>query len=164
MLISHSNQRPFHMFSVNRYALRCAAVLVCCTACTPAMREFRQRPPLLARDWLDAKKTTPGDTSIWRLTPNGKDLTIHVIASTNGAGTNSTKEEVSPHGAWYLRGALDDSLKRLLCFSPNRGRVGASCIHFAVDTLHDGQLRLTLRKYVGTHETAERVLVERQRP
>ena len=140
--------------------VRGIAVLLLVTACTPAMREYGQRPQPLARDWLDTKKTLPMDTSVWRLSTNGTDLTVHVLVQPNGAG-GKPQEVVSRHGIWYVRGTLADT-QRAICFNRRPGRAASSCIPFVVDTLRDGRLRLVLREYVGTHETAPRTLIERR--
>lgn len=140
--------------------LRSVAVLFLVAACTPAMREYGQRPPSLARDWLDTKKTLPMDTSVWRLSTNGTDLTVHVLVQRNGAG-GKPQEVLSRHGIWYMRGTFADT-QRAICFNRRPGRAASSCIPFVVDTLRDGRLRLVLREYVGTHETAPRTLIERR--
>ena len=140
--------------------VRGVAVLLLVTACTPAMREYGQRPQPLARDWLDTKKTLPRDTSVWRLSTNGTDLTVHVLVRPNGVG-GKPQEVLSRRGIWYVRGKLADT-QRVICFNRRPGRAASSCIPFVLDTMPDGRLRLVLREYVGTHETAPRTLIERR--
>ncbi len=140
--------------------VRWVAVLFLLTACTPAMREYGQRPQPLARDWLDTKKTLPMDTSVWRLSTNGTDLTVHVLVRSNGVG-GKPQEVLSRRGIWYVRGRLADT-QRVICFNRRPGRAASSCIPFVLDTMRDGRLRLVLREYVGTHETAPRTLIERR--
>lgn len=134
------------------------AVAVAAAGCTPAMRELRQRPAPLAGDWVDPKHVAPGDTSVWRLAPDGADLRVRVRARPD-AGTVTT---TSRYGAWFLRGALADTAGRALCFAPRRTRSATWCLHFALDTLADGRRRLVIARYHGTHETATRTLVERR--
>ncbi|MDQ6611459.1 MAG: hypothetical protein M3Y64_03420 [Gemmatimonadota bacterium] len=130
-------------------------------ACTPAMREYRQRPTPLARDWLDPKKSTPTDTSVWRLSPDGADRTLHVLLRTDAIGPKR-QEKLSQHGIWYLRGAITDTLARSLCFKRRPSRSAPTCTSFRLDTLSDGRLRMVLSEYVGTHETVSRTLIERR--
>jgi hypothetical protein len=137
--------------------------LLIAAACTPAMREMRQHPTPLAGDWLDLKKTTARDTSVWRLAPNGDDLTVHVIVDAADGSNDAKESRPTWHGIWFLRGTLADTAARALCFNRRPGRNPTQCAHFALDTLSDGTRRLRLRGYHGTHEVADRTLVERRR-
>ena len=131
------------------------------SACTPAMREYRQRPAVLARDWLDAKKTTPTDTSVWRLSTDGVDRTLHVLVPIDATDTQP-REKLSQHGIWFFRGDISDTVARSLCFKRRPSRTAPSCSAFRLDTLSDGRLRLVLAEYAGTHETVPRTLIERR--
>lgn len=144
-----------------RRMLPIVLALYALNACTPAMREYRQRPTPLARDWLDPKKTTPTDTSVWRLSADGIDRTLHVLVQTD-ASVAKPPEKLSQHGIWFLRGAINDTLARSLCFKRRPSRSAPSCSSFRLDTLPDGRLRLLLAEYVGTHETVPRTLIERR--
>ena len=154
---------PANTRSYFRVLVLSAMLVVCTAGCTPAMHTYVQRPTLLARDWLDLKKTTAADTSVWRLSSSGDDLTLHVLSNVTTSEGVVAQERVTRHGIWYLQGDLADTTARSLCFNGRPGRAPSSCIAFQVDTMIDGRLRLRLRNYVGTHETAARTLEERRR-
>lgn len=140
--------------SVKRFS---AATALALGACLPAMREMRQHPQPLAGEWVDLKKTTAADTSVWRLGAGGEDLTLHVRPR-DGAPTATA---IYRHGIWFVRGELTDTIRRALCFNARPGRSPTACTRFALDTTADGRPRLTLREYHGTHEIAARTLVRR---
>ena len=125
-------------------------------------RSTRRHPTPLAGEWLDAKKTTAADTSVWLLAPDGGDYTLHVLVQP-GDGPSSTVTRRTRHGLWFLRGPLADTAARALCFNSRPGRNPTYCTAFALDTLPGGTRRLVLRGYHGTHEVATRTLVERRR-
>lgn len=148
----------FHVRRSRAIRVLTGAALAIPSACLPAARELAQHPRPLAGDWIDPKHTTAADTSVWRLAPSGADLTVHVRPTVAGAPAT----RIARHGIWFLRGTLGDSVGRALCFNRRPGRNPSWCVPFALDTLGDGRLRLTIRSYRGTHDTTTRVLEERR--
>ena len=148
--------RPAAPTAVALAALAAAAGAV---ACTPALRERQQRPAPLAADWVDPKHVAPGDTSVWRLAPDGTDLRVRIRSRPVVAAPDS---EASRYGTWFLRGAIADTAGRALCFAPRATRSQVWCLRFALDTLADGRRELVVYNYHGTHGVGTRTLVERR--
>ena len=118
----------------------------------------------VAGEWVDVRKTTSSDSTVWLLSTDGDDalLTVHVGAD------GSRREERQHYGRWNEGRTVDSSGAnvRALCFVRRPGRDAPSCDAIVVDVVrvNGAELRrLTVRGYVGQHHTGDRVLVERPR-
>lgn len=112
-----------------------------------------------AGEWVDVAKTTPADTMVWVLAPNGGDalFTIHA-----GPPRRTTRQRF---GRWSLGRTAGGA--PALCVVRRPGRDARSCAAFTLDSaIADGApvRRLVVRGYAGTHHRADRVLLERRRP
>lgn len=148
-----------------RIRLALCAPLLTANACA-AMHRMHigvlDRPPVLAGEWVDLRHTTPADTALWVLRPDGYDGAAHLIG--DASGVRRTEER---YGSWYLDGDLADSTHRAICFSKRIGRDGATCIRFSLDSISDNgavRRRLTVHGYRGRHFTGDRQLIERMPP
>ena len=142
--------------------LAASATVTGCAALHVGPTYGHARPSQIVGEWIDVAKTSPTDSSIWVLRPNGYDgsLRVRVVADSTGALHAQRKE--THYGSWYFDGALGDAAHQALCFSKRVGRFGATCISFSMDTIQTaaGPLpRLLLRGYAGEHHTSDRVLV-----
>lgn len=116
----------------------------------------------VAGEWVDVRKTTASDSTIWVLAADGDDalLTVH-------KGADGTRREERQHYGRWSEGRVTDSSGasvRALCFVRRPGRDAPSCDAIVLDSLRVGgamRRRLTVRGYVGQHHTTDRVLVER---
>lgn|GEM_PF-845518 len=144
----------------------CAALLLASLAACSGIAHlpsFGATPSSLATgEWIDEKKTTPTDTMVWVLAADGDDalLTIHL----DGGARQETRKH---YGRWSEGRDNDTSGANVpaLCFVRRPGRDAPSCDPFTVDSVQtqSGMLRrLTVRGYVGTHHSGDRVLVERR--
>ena len=122
-------------------------------------RQDPRHPAAVAGEWVDLKHTTPTDSSIWVLAPNGDDQTVRVTGDERG-WTSKRKH----YGRWRLDGDLADVAGRRLCFVHRPGRQGGACIGFTVDvatTPTGPRRRLVLHGYQGEHTTGDRELFAR---
>lgn len=142
----------------------CLALL----ACTPGQRWFSlgPRPPELSGEWIDSGKTTATDTSVWVLTPGGRDQTLHITVRQD-AGSAAVERKTTDYGFWYTEGSLADSSSRALCIK-RRARDGGTCYAFRLDTVRSAEngmrRRLLVGGYKGNGPASDRVLTERQPP
>jgi hypothetical protein len=121
------------------------------------------RPAELAGLWVDSVKTTPVDSSLWVLAPDGADRTLRIRVIRAADGTSHIDRHETNYGSWYLSGSLADTAHRALCFQ-QRARNGASCVRFQLDTVVSGarpRRRLIILGYQGNHHSGNRVLLER---
>ena len=115
-----------------------------------------------AGEWIDMHKSTPSDTMVWLLSPNGDDALLSVHLSADG-----TREEQRKHfGRWTESRVTDGSGNSVpaLCFVRRPGRDAPSCDRYTLDSARiDGALvrRLTVRGYAGEHHSGDRVLLVR---
>jgi hypothetical protein len=126
-----------------------------------------QRPDEISRDWIDVEKSTPDDTTLWVLAPDGYDGVAHLQHAPDAAGVERQARHQVKYGAWYLDGTLGDTAHQAICFSRRIGRFGASCTAFVLDTIMTGSgptPRLLLRAYHGIHHTRDRLLLARPTP
>lgn len=152
----------------HRRAVRHAAMVgltACLGACAsmhvPLMPSFA-RPPEVAREWVDVRKTTPTDTSLWVLGANGYDGSAHILVKIDSTGAVHVSRTERRYGGWYLKGTLGDTASQAICFSKRLGRFGATCDRFVLDTVSGSSVpRITLSGYRGEHSTSDRVLVAR---
>ena len=117
-------------------------------------------PAALVGQWIDLRHTSPTDSMVWVLSPNGDDATLEIRIDPAGSRT----ERQYHYGRWRLDGELADSAHRALCFVHRPGRQGASCIAFRLDTLaapSGPRGHLVLKNYRGEHHTVDRELVKR---
>lgn len=145
--------------------LMCAIVAVAITACASGTQFFRMgpRPREIAGVWIDSVHITPQDTSAWVLSPDGHDRTLHITVDRDPSGILVKKERQTPHGSWYLSGALGDTARRSICFK-QRARNGGTCVRFRLDTLAENghtRRRRLIAGYQGQHQTRDRVVLER---
>jgi hypothetical protein len=146
--------------SVNRllttFALGAPAFIVL----MPVARPDRRHPDALVGQWIDLRHTSPTDTMVWVLAPNGDDATLEIRIDPAGQRV----EKLRHYGRWRVDGEMSDPVGRRLCFVHRPGRQGGSCIAFRLDTLttESGTRRhLVLENYRGEHHTQDRELVER---
>ena len=113
------------------------------------------RPSPLAGQWMDVTRTTPGDTLLWSLSPDGSAL-LDLDASSESriGGRQAGHVLVGPaprakvyHGVWYGRTDGSRASAPELCFM-RPGREAESCSRYALDTVTVDrepvvQLRLT---------------------
>ena len=115
-----------------------------------------------AGEWVDVRRSTPTDTSVWVLTPGGSDelLTVHLDA------TGAPHVIRRLYGRWHdgrITGASGAPVTAL-CFTRRPGRDARSCNPYVLDSVRiDGAMarRLSVTGYAGTHTTGDRVLLER---
>ncbi len=115
-----------------------------------------------AGQWVDLRKSTPTDTSVWVLSASGSDelLLVHLDAA---GGRHESRRR---YGRWSdsrSTGASNE-LVTALCFTRRPGRDARSCDPYVLDSVRiDGAMarRLRVRGYAGTHTTGDRVLLER---
>ena len=123
-----------------------------------------QRPPEISREWVDVEKSTPDDTTLWVLGPDGYDGVAHLQLSSDSAGLSRQSRKETRYGSWYLDGTIGDSTHQAICFSRRIGRFGATCTAFVLDTIMSGSVptpRLLLHAYRGTRHTRDRLLLAR---
>ncbi|MDB4917900.1 MAG: hypothetical protein JWM95_5544 [Gemmatimonadetes bacterium] len=133
-------------------ALGAAMLALTMAACSSALFSSGPRPSALAGEWIDLRKTTSTDSSLWILAPNGDDESRRVSVGSDGNRHVSTRH----YGFWYLSGSLVDSSRRI-CFKKSP-RFGGTCVPFELDSAQ-GRRRLTVHGYQGAHSTSDRVLI-----
>lgn len=140
-------------------SFRAEALLVAlATACAGLARgAASNHPATLVGDWIDTHKSTPADTSIWRLTAGGDDRTVRrrIVA---GAGAPAVSDQ--RYAYWYVDGDLASGAR--FCTTKRPGRNGASCAPVQIDTVVASgapRLRMRLGNYQGEHTTADRILL-----
>ena len=142
--------------------LRIAGVLAALSGCSAGFASTLPRETL-AGQWVDIEKTTPGDTMVWVLEPNGRDDLLRVTIEAAPHGIRRT-EHREHYGRWTVGRLSGDSTAPALCFNRRPGRQAPSCSAFTLDTLPDGsgsQRRLRLVAYQGRHHQSDRVLIAR---
>ena len=150
-----------------RLAVALAVVLAAMvSASSTAAQAAAAAPRSLAGMWIDSARVTPEDTLAWRLDPNGSDWVVRIRVVRDSANRATTERRDKRYGYWYLRGALDDTLHRTLCFK-QRPRDGGTCYPFHMDTLpapagsDRPRRQITIAGYRGQREARIRVLIER---
>ena len=139
------------------------AVMTACVAGHNPLASW-QRPSDISREWVDVEKSTPDDTTLWVLGPDGYDGVAHLQRSTDSSGVARQSRQETRYGSWYLGGTMGDTTQQAICFSRRIGRFGATCTAFVMDTVMSGSVptpRLLLRAYRGLHHTRDRLLVAR---
>ena len=138
-------------------ALPMSCVLVTLVSGCATVRGNGVLAPGIAGEWIDLHKTTPGDTMVWLLAPNGDDGLLEVRVDDSGR-----HESRRHYGRWQSDGAVGGAGE--ICFLRRPGREASSCVDFALDTvLIDGTAvpRLRLRGYVGEQSTGDRTMLAR---
>ena len=123
-----------------------------------------KRPPEISREWVDVEKSSPEDTTLWVLAPDGYDGVAHLVPSVDSSGVRRQSRRETRYGSWYLGGTMGDSTQQAICFSRRIGRFGATCTNFVLDTVMRESVptpRLLLRAYRGSHHTRDRLLLAR---
>jgi hypothetical protein len=140
-----------------------AAALTACVAGHNPLASY-QRPTEISREWIDVEKSTPADTTLWVLGPDGYDGVAHLQPMSDAAGATRQSRTETRYGSWYLDGTMGDSTHQAICFSRRIGRFGATCTAFVLDTIMTGSVptpRLLLLAYRGIHHTRDRLLLAR---
>jgi hypothetical protein len=138
-----------------------------CTSLHVPLLAPRSRPTEIAREWVDVRKSTPSDTSLWVLRPDGYDGSAHIRAIADSSGQVRAQRTETRYGGWYMSGTLGDTASQAICFSSRPGRFGSTCNGFSLDTVQSANasvVRLTVRGYAGSHSTTNRVLISRAAP
>ncbi|MDQ2668195.1 MAG: hypothetical protein M3Z05_19670 [Gemmatimonadota bacterium] len=123
-----------------------------------------QRPSEISREWVDVEKSTPDDTTLWVLGPDGYDGVAHLQREPDATGVPRQSRKEKRYGSWYLDGTMGDSTHQAICFSRRIGRFGATCTAFVLDTIMNGSVatpRLLLHAYRGSQHTRDRLLLAR---
>lgn len=119
------------------------SVIVAAALSTAACVRFAtgSRPSAVAGVWVDATRSTPGDTLLWALSSQGTallDLTARTdvlsdapVRSDSLAGP--ARRSRTYHGVWYTRSSGSSSGAPELCFM-RPGREAETCSPFTVDT------------------------------
>ncbi|MBI3792637.1 MAG: hypothetical protein HY275_17410 [Gemmatimonadetes bacterium] len=116
----------------------------------------------LAGQWVDVRKSSPSDTTIWVLAEDGDDALLVVHRAADGTVSESRQH----YGRWS-EGRVTDAAgaaQRALCFVRRPGRDAQSCDPVSVEHVEVNGVatrRLTVRGYEGAHHTGDRVLVDR---
>ncbi|CAN5217468.1 hypothetical protein BH09GEM1_BH09GEM1_14670 [soil metagenome] len=143
-----------------------AITVVVLTSCVAGHNPLAswQRPPDISREWVDVEKSTPDDTTLWVLGPDGYDGVAHLQLSSDPDGVAHQSRSEKRYGSWYLDGTMGDSSRQAICVSRRIGRFGATCTAFVLDTIMTGSVptpRLLLHAYRGIHHTRDRLLLAR---
>jgi hypothetical protein len=121
--------------------------------------DVANHPVSLVGEWVDVEKSTPRDTSIWVLAPNGDDGGVRITRDSTRNGEAHVARQ--HYGYWYVRGAANATE---LCVTRRPGRDAPSCSPFqlAIDS-STVPVRRTIRlaSYSGAHHSGERILVRR---
>jgi hypothetical protein len=122
--------------------------------------EIVNHPPALVGEWVDVQKSSPTDSSVWLLEPNGYDGGLRITYAPDQVGRPRISRR--QYGYWYVRrGSAGDEL----CVTRRPSRDAPSCTAFetAVDSSVIPPRRVVrLCAYTGAHHTGQRVLVERR--
>ena len=145
-------------------ALAVTALLAGCTSLSrlPFLGATPRSPA--SGEWVDERKSTSTDTTVWVLAPDGDDALL--IVHSDAGGTR--REQRQHYGRWSDGRVVDSAGASVsaICFVRRPGRDAPSCNRFTIDSADVGGSvvrRLTVHGYAGAHHTGDRVLVERQR-
>jgi hypothetical protein len=119
-------------------------------------------PSVLVGEWVDLSHTAAGDTALWVLGAGGEDLARRVVTDSAGGPRGHVVSTIA-YGHWHLRGALDDSVHRAICFSNRPGRSAPTCLAFSLDSTAS-PAQLAIIGYAGRHRSGTRQFVRRQLP
>ena len=143
----------------------CLVALIAAAGCggkLPWLRgEWVNHPAALVGQWVDVKKTSAADSSIWVLAPNGEDGGMRITHGSNDNGVAHVERRY--YGYWYVRG--EPGHDQALCVNRHPGRSPSSCTSFEsmVDsTFAPPRRAIRLTAYTGEHHTGQRLLVERR--
>jgi hypothetical protein len=141
--------------------LCCFLAPLSCSGTLPWLRgDLTNHPPALIGQWVDLAKSSPSDTSVWVLEPNGYDGGIRITRDSLGDGAPHTVTR--KYGYWYVRGA---AASQEFCVNQRPGRNAPSCTRFTMETdssVVPPRRIIRLSAYAGEHHTSERVLVDRR--
>lgn len=132
-----------------------------CSGTLPWLRgDLTHHPTALVGEWVDVAKSSPRDSSLWVLKPNGYDGGIHITRDSIGDSAPHTARR--KYGYWYVRGhgALQE-----FCVNQRPGRDAPSCTRFTIETdssVVPPRRIIRLSAYAGEHHTSQRVLVDRR--
>ena len=116
-------------------------------------------PALLVGHWVDVQKSTPTDSSIWILMPNGDDQGMRILRDSSGTGSPRIRH--AHYGYWYVRRTSTGEPE--LCVTRRPGRDAPSCTPFVAlvdSSISPPRRMIRLAAYSGSHHTSQRVLVE----
>jgi hypothetical protein len=137
--------------------------LLSCVGCSGSLPWLRgdlaNHPTALVGNWVDVEKSTPRDSSIWMLAPNGDDRGLHIAR--DGVNDPSPHVRRDHYGYWYVR--RNDAGEQELCVTRRPSRDAPSCTVFVMSTdstTSPPRRMLRLAAYTGAHHTGERVLIE----
>ena len=131
------------------------------------------RPSAFAGVWVDATRSTPGDTLLWALSSRGAAL-LDLTARTDSPSERPVRSDTlagparrsrTYHGVWYTRSSESSSGAPELCFM-RPGREAETCSPFAIDTtmIEDvPSLRLRIEGRADARSRAPRTLLRRIR-
>ena len=141
------------------------AGLVIAAGCAPGARWFGAGPRRseVAGEWIDVGATTAGDTVAWVLSSDGHDRALHLKVERDASGGVGVRRDEKKYGFWYLEGTRRDTARRAICYK-KRARNGGTCVHFSLDTTHEGGIvrrRLTVRDFPGEKMPGGRAFIER---
>ena len=121
--------------------------------------DLANHPALLVGQWVDVQKSTPSDSSIWILLPNGDDQGERIVRDAPGVG--SPRVSHSRYGYWYVR--RSSSGEQQLCVTRRPSRDAPSCTSFVAfvdSSIAPPRRTIRLLAYTGEHHTSMRLLVE----
>lgn len=140
--------------------LMAASGLFGCSGPLPWLHgELTNHPPALVGQWVDVAKSSPGDTSLWVLEPDGYDGGVRLVRDSLGTTLHTATRK---YGYWYVRAA---GAAQEFCVNQRPGRDAPSCTPFEIVTdssVVPPRRILHLAAYRGQHHTAGRVLVDRR--
>jgi len=149
---------------MNKRSLVALFAAASCSGTLPWLRgDLANHPALLVGHWVDVQKSTPNDSSIWILRPNGDDQGMRILRDPAGAG--SPRVSHSHYGYWYVR--RTSAGEQELCVTRRPSRDAPSCTPFvALVDSSSATPRRTIRllAYAGEHHTTVRLLVESPEP